>query len=320
MRNMLIPLIVKGISKITEKNRLTVLTYHRVGESYNQLYMNEDLFEQQLIWLKKYFNPMGLDEALILQKSGDLPERAVVLTIDDGYEDCYTKIFPLLKKHHLTATFFISTSGLIRGLLWDELISSSIMTLGIDITELNFDAKNYQLRTHNERLSCAFCIIKGLKYRPLAERNGLIRQLIEKTGHKKEKYQFLNEEKIVTLYKAGMGIGAHTVNHPILVCEDIENAKVEICESKRILEKIIENPVDYFAYPNGKKNIDFNLSHQKIVKECGFKAGFSTDWGSISESDDFYSLNRFTPWDHNEIKFSLRLALNFNEKYTRFRK
>jgi peptidoglycan/xylan/chitin deacetylase (PgdA/CDA1 family) len=98
--------------------------------------MDEDLFEQQLVWLKKYFNPMGLAEALEVQKTGELPERAIAITIDDGYEDSFTTILPLLKKHGLTATFFISTSGIEEGYLWDELVSSSILMLESDVREL----------------------------------------------------------------------------------------------------------------------------------------------------------------------------------------
>jgi hypothetical protein len=40
--------------------------------------MDEDLFEQQLVWLKKYFNPMGLAEALEVQKTGELPKELLL--------------------------------------------------------------------------------------------------------------------------------------------------------------------------------------------------------------------------------------------------
>ena len=137
------------------ENKLAILTYHRIGESYNQLFLDEYLFEQQLIWLKRYFNPVGLVEGLQLQQQGQLPKGSVAITVDDGYVDCYTKIFPLLKRHQLTATFFISTSGLKTGFLWDELISSAILTLAEDVLTLNFEGDIFPLRTHNERLTCA---------------------------------------------------------------------------------------------------------------------------------------------------------------------
>lgn len=313
----LIPAAINAVSALSGDNKLSVLTYHRVGESYNQLFKDEFLFEQQLVWLNKYFNPVGLAEGLQLQKQGKLPKRAVAITIDDGYVDSYTKIFPLLQKHQLNATFFISTSGLKRGYLWDELISSAILTMDLGVEEVEFFDKTYPLMTYNQRLACAKEITGKIKYRTMVERELLIEHLLHKTGQSNLNHQFLNEHQILSLHQAGMGIGAHTVSHPILTCEENHIARAEIIESKKVLEDIISAPVDFFAYPNGKKGIDFNEYHQQLVEECGFKAAFTTDWGCIdSSSTSPYALSRFTPWDVSEGKFSLRLALNFNKVFT----
>ena len=309
--------VLNGVVAVSGENKLGVLTYHRIGASYNQNFMDEHLFEQQLIWLKRYFNPVSLAEGLVLQQQGKLPKRAVAITIDDGYLDSYTKIFPLLKKHKITATFFISTSGLKSGFLWDELISSTILTLAVNVSELSFDGDKYPLTTYNQRLSCSKLIIEKVKYCSLQERERLIKLLLKQIGQPELCHQFLDEEQIITLHQAGMGIGAHTVNHPILACEDNATAKAEMLKSKRQLEEIIGKPVDFIAYPNGKKNIDFNEKHQELAKECGFKAAFSSDWGCINKSDDPFYFKRFTPWDATESKFSLRLALNFSGLYTR---
>jgi len=310
--------ILNTVMAASGKNKLAILTYHRVGESYNQLFLDEYLFEQQLIWLKRYFNPIGLAEGLLLQQQGRLPKRSVAITVDDGYLDSYTKIFPLLQKHELTATFFISTSGLKTGFLWDELIYSAILTLDKGVLEFNVEGDMLPLTTHNERLACAKKIIKKVKYCSLKERERLIALLLEQTEAPELSHQFLNEEQILSLHKAGMEIGAHTVNHPILTCESDSVAKAEILESKQHLEKIIGTPLKFFAYPNGKSTIDFNQKHQDIVKESGFEAAFTTDWGCVdSTSTNIYELKRFTPWDVTESKFSLRLALNFNSLYTR---
>lgn len=310
--------ILSVVIAASGENKLGILTYHRIGESYNQLFMDEYLFEQQLIWLKRYFNPIGLAEGLLLQQQGRLPKRSIAITVDDGYLDSYTKIFPLLQKHKLTATFFISTSGLKAGFLWDELISSAILTLDEEVLELDFEGDLFPLTTHNQRLACSKKIIEKVKYCSLKDRERLTNLLLKQTGEPKLSHQFLNEEHILSLHKAGMGIGAHTVNHPILTCENDSISKAEILDSKQKLEKIIEAPVKFFAYPNGKSNVDFNNNHQRIVKECGFEAAFTTDWGCVDPSStNAYELKRFTPWDVTEVRFSLRLALNFNGLYTR---
>lgn len=311
--------MVNTISRLSGSNKLGVLTYHRVGDSFNQLCMDESLFEQQLIWLKRYYNPIGLAEGLSMQKRGGLPERSIAISIDDGYVDSFTTIFPLLKKHGLEATFFISTSGITQGYLWDELVSSAIMQLPSTTESFIYLDKLYPIATYNQRIQCVKTVTTIIKYQTEEKRRYLIDMLLLQIGDPKLPNQFLTEQHIRTLSDEGMGIGAHTVNHPILTCEDEVTAKFEIMESKLQLEKITGKPIDFLAYPNGKYNVDFNDTHQKIAKECGFKAAFSTNWGCVSpKTNNYFALSRFTPWDITEFKFNLRLALNFSETYTRF--
>ena len=125
------------------------------------------------------------------------------------------------------------------------------------------------------------------------------------------KNQFVNATQIRTMHNAGMTIGAHTVNHPILLNESDSVARTEIAESKIQLESIIGEEVHYFAYPNGKYKLDFDNVHIDMVRELGFKAAFSTDWG-IAKLDlsSKYRLRRFTPWDKTLFRFCMRLIFN----------
>ncbi|MBI5412318.1 polysaccharide deacetylase family protein [Candidatus Peregrinibacteria bacterium] len=44
--------------------------------------------------------------------AGAIPKNPVMLTFDDGYEDFYTRAFPVIKKYHLRATLFVITGKL----------------------------------------------------------------------------------------------------------------------------------------------------------------------------------------------------------------
>jgi peptidoglycan/xylan/chitin deacetylase (PgdA/CDA1 family) len=292
------------------KNKLSILTYHRVGGSGDALAMDEGLFEQHLLWINRNFNPISLDEGLKLQAQGKLPRGSVAITVDDGYADSYTTIFPLLQRHHLTATFFISTIGFEKGCLWDELVAFNIMKTKQD--ELSFNNKVYSLRTVSDRLNCLTCCLSEIKYKTNLERDFLIEQIIAQTHNLETPQQFLTEAQVVALNNAGMGIGAHTHTHPILLQESDVVALDEIKQSKIILEKVLNSSVDYFAYPNGKYGIDFDIKHINMVKGLGFSAALSTDKGVLVNKDvDGFQIKRFTPWDETELKFVLRLALNY---------
>ena len=89
-----------------------VLMYHMVSEhlpknqsKFNRLRVIPKVFEKQLIWLKQNgFKSFTLSELVQLE---NIPEKSVVLTFDDGYEDNFTNAFPLLQKYGFKATIYI---------------------------------------------------------------------------------------------------------------------------------------------------------------------------------------------------------------------
>ena len=310
MNKFFIKYLIDSSAYLFGKNKLNILTYHRVGDSGSAVAMTEALFEQHLLWLKRYFNPIDLAEGIKLQKEGKLPPRSVAITIDDGYVDSYKIIFPLLQKYQLQATFFISTAGLEAEYLWDELVAYNIMNT--PIKTLEFNNVSYELTTQKERITCLMACLDKIKYHSVAERNALIEHLLQQTKQLNLADRFLTKEQISLLHKSGMGIGAHTHNHPILNNESDDFARKEIEQSKDVLEKIIKEPIHYFAYPNGKYTQDFENRHIEMVQSAGFKAAFSTDWGVLSDFEtECFQIKRFTPWNETELRFALRLALNY---------
>ncbi len=308
------------LNRFAGHNSFSVLNYHRVlpiatrGSEYA---LTPELFEQQLIWLKRHFHVLALSDAFSAASAGKLPRNCVVITIDDGFYDCYEYIYPLLLKNGLNATFFISTSGIELGYLWENQISDAIDNAKIGFNTVALAGQNFEIQTRDQKLISISHITELIKYKNIQQRNILINSLLTQLGSNTQPHRFLTEQQIRTMHENGMIIGAHTVHHPILALEDSDIALKEIKESKTHLENIIGAPVDYFAYPNGKFQQDFNADHIEMVRQLGFKAAFCTEWGVVTpDKDCLFQLKRFTPWDKNPAKFCLRLALNtFVERY-----
>ena len=110
--------------------------------------------------------------------------------------------------------------------------------------------------------------------------------------------------------QAGMQIGAHTVSHPILARLTDEQARTEIGDSKRFLEKLLGERITVFAYPNGKAGEDYLPQSVEVVRDLGFDAAVSTDWGASRKDDDPLQIKRFTPWDKTRLRFGVRLLRN----------
>ncbi|BFM08752.1 poly-beta-1,6-N-acetyl-D-glucosamine N-deacetylase PgaB [Halioxenophilus aromaticivorans] len=99
---------------------LIALCYHDVREDVRGD-MDEDEFAvstahliQHFQWLKdNNYQPVSLDQIEAARSGGQpLPERAVLLTFDDGYASFYQRIFPLLKLYNYPAVFALVTHWL----------------------------------------------------------------------------------------------------------------------------------------------------------------------------------------------------------------
>jgi len=92
-----------------------VLMYHSISyEKDNPIRLTAQKFEQQLKYLKDngYYTITLKNLYEYFMTDTKIPEKSVVLTFDDGYEDNYKVMFPLLKKYNFKATIFVITSDI----------------------------------------------------------------------------------------------------------------------------------------------------------------------------------------------------------------
>ena len=127
----------------------------------------------------------------------------------------------------------------------------------------------------------------------------------------------MRSEQVLELHRAGMEIGAHTVNHPILNALPDPQAREEIATGRAELEALIGAPVRTLAYPNGGPDRDYGQRHATMALEMGFDAAVTTAVGVSRAGDDVFQLPRFTPWDEQVPRWLMRLVAN--QRNTRFK-
>lgn len=96
-----------------------VLMYHRFGEDrFPSTSIRTDQFEAQLDYLASGDAEVIPLERLLesLAGNGDLPDHAVVITIDDAYRSVYDVAHPRLLEHRFPYTVFVATDGVDAGL------------------------------------------------------------------------------------------------------------------------------------------------------------------------------------------------------------
>ena len=91
---------------------IPVLLYHNIGH-YPKTMMEDGILPETFEFQMKFFsenewNIVTLEQAIShLTGSKKLPSNSLALTFNGGYKDAFTNVFPILKKYHLNATFFI---------------------------------------------------------------------------------------------------------------------------------------------------------------------------------------------------------------------
>lgn len=290
--------------------RLSILIYHRVLREADPLQPNiptARLFERHMRWLRCVFNILPLAEAVYRLQNGTLPSRAAAITFDDGYLDNYELALPILRRVGLPATFFIATGFLDGGLMWNDMVIESVRRCSSGRISLRTpDIEPLEISDDESKRAAISQLLPALKHLPLDERQSAAEELSRACGGAIASLM-MTSSQVVELHRAGMEIGGHTVNHPILAVLNEEEARWEIEQGKRDLESLLQSPVSLFAYPNGRLGEDYGPEHRRIAAKAGFTAAMATTWGVAGPDTDRYQLPRFTPWDRNPLRYVARL-------------
>ncbi len=117
--------------------QVSVLGYHRFeNPARDPLAITTEEFTAQLQAIKDSGVPVIPMADFLAWRRGEksIPERAIVITIDDGYDDTYTLAWPILKEFGFPFTFYVYTDYIDvggRAITWEEL--TEMKEGGVDI-------------------------------------------------------------------------------------------------------------------------------------------------------------------------------------------
>lgn len=281
-------------------DKLLIMIYHRVLPEPDLLqpeYPTADGFDRHMRLLRRYFRPISLADGFKGMQDNSLPARAVAVTFDDGYADNYEVALPLLKKHNIPATVFVSTGFLNGGMMWNDRVIEIIRGYAGD--EFDFETVGLGSMSLSDAAAKAKAVdqvLEQLKYLALKERLLAVDRLTTAIGSNVDGQLMMTDEQVIGLHQAGVAIGAHTVNHPILQSVALGDARQEIVQSRNYLENLLDTAITHFAYPNGRPHQDYSAEHVAVLPELGFDLAVSTAWGCATSHSDPYQLPRVSPW------------------------
>lgn len=292
--------------------RLSILIFHRVLPAPDPMFpdlVDAARFDAMVRLLARSFNVLPLGEAAARLATGTLPAGALSITFDDGYADNAEIALPVLQRHGVKATFFVSTGFLDGGRMFNDSVIECVRAARGDTADLgDFELGRRSLATPQARRQVVDELLPKVKYLGFDERERFIERLGHRLGTSRLPDDLMMRSTQVTdLHRAGMEIGGHTVRHPILRVLPDDEAEREIGQGRRRLEELTGAPVEVFAYPNGRPMQDYDARHVAMVRRLGFRAAVSTAAGTATAASDPFQLPRFTPWDQGAWRWTARL-------------
>jgi peptidoglycan/xylan/chitin deacetylase (PgdA/CDA1 family) len=297
---------------VFQRRKAVILMYHGFTErntndgvyDSDKLHVTVDEFTEHIQFLKDQYTiiPLGLFVKHCIDGL-PVPDKAVIITIDDGYRSTYTCAFPILQQHGVPATVFLPTDFIDRKhYLWTNRVEYALL-------KTSAPSLTVRIKNHEEELPCrdlpskqaAVRKIKSvLKQLPSSEIEQVVGALEEatrcsllRTASVPPMFEPLTWEQIEKMNASGLvTFGSHTTSHAILTRLHPPDITRELVCSKEIIESRLGMSCKFFCYPNGQPG-DFTDLTTSLIKETGFGCALTTVEGTNSSAEDLFTLKRY---------------------------
>ena len=285
-------------------SKLTVVMYHYVRNLEDSRYpgikgLELASFIEQVEFFIRNYNIITMEEVINCEKhKNHLPGKSLLLTFDDGYNEHFTNVYPVLKSFGIQGSFFIPAKAVLEHALLDVNKIHFILASLADSDELVLDLKNdinknkdkFGLKDFNSyfneyAIPSRFDVkevnfIKRMLQHVLPEtlRNKLTSKYFSKyVGIKEKPFSkelYMNTYQIKQLIRDGMHVGCHGYDHYWWNKLDTGSLKKEISKSKDFLQSLGCDMSKWTAcYPYGSSN-------EEVVSELerqGCNLAFTTE-------------------------------------------
>ena len=296
-----------------------ILVYHRIASlrpDSHALCTPPDQFREQMKYISRECHPIGLDDLLQAAASGQIPERAVAVTLDDGYLDGLTTASPMLSELGVPATFFINSDRLdVEHERWWDIFEQLFLESGGVPLELRLTVGEEQLqlstRTPVERAEALNRLNQAAWPLDASGRQRMLSDVLAWSGGSstpRSTHRLLTSNELRTLAsRPGHAIGSHSVHHLALTTQPSATVQKEISDDRAALQDLLQRPVHLFSYPYG----DFNAATVSAVANAGFRAAVTVQPGLVKAGINRLLLPRYEVTAADFARFPLRLQEMF---------
>ena len=303
-----------AISRYLQKQKLLVLCYHGVvakeilHESYldnEEAYLHRNAislskFRAQMQLIAKCFHPITAQDLVNwMDGNSSLPDYPVLVTFDDGFQNNADYAVPVLRQFGIPALFNLPTEyiGQVR-VLWPMEVDQIVLSWRhktIPMPEGNGDVGVSMRR--NDRFLLAEKIRSRCKRLPNEARNAYLDQVrsvaaLDRSAFDRDLVDFMDWPQVRKLAHEGFDIGSHSVTHPILSKLTDDELRQELTESKKTIERELNQPCRWITYPNGQPS-DFSPRVAEMAAAMGYELGFTLVEKFVVPDSRRFEIGRF---------------------------
>lgn len=251
--------------KLRNRQALTVVTFHRVlrrddprwETALSPWTLADDMFDECLAFFRRHYTVVTLDDVeASIAGARPLPPRGLLITFDDGFADNLDYALPLLRKHRLPGTVFVTSDVVGRKeRLWTEDLLWAFMAEHVHPREI---ARLHALLLgesdpdpDDPRL--IWDIVRRGPELQDAQVRAALSELDIDLNRITQPRQMLSRDDLAQLVASGVSIGAHGKTHTTLTSSS--DLATELRCPRAILSEIVtaqgQKSVDALSVPHG---------------------------------------------------------------------
>jgi len=246
--------------------------YHSIDDTGSTISISPQVFKKHLQYLKnRGFETVSIQEYFSTPPSENA--RKILITFDDGYQNLFSHALPILKEFSYTAVVLLVTDYVGKNPGW--LVRDQKLILDKIVSQWSLSEKN-----------------KGVELKKL---NNI------------SQFKLLSWEEIQEMKKEGMEFQSHSHTHPFASEISGEQVKLELEQSKSILEKTLGQKINAFGYPYTDYH---NPKIIELLKEMNYQGAFIGDQAIDENSiDSGYLITRLPLFEESTL-FDLSFFLS----------
>lgn len=238
-------------------HHLLIVLYHHVGPEEKHLRWlyhsrTQAQFEDDLRLFQQHFEPVTLPE-VYAHATGERPllRPSIHLTFDDGLSSIQEYAWPLLQQYGFAGSVYVNPDFITGpdmfyrmkvSYLIDEL-KQGLVPAAVELT----------MREHLKGRVSGKTILQQLQnirygQRHLLDELGSLAR-VEWQAYKQGHQIYLTENELAQLAKEGMGIGAHSLDHPLLSELSSYEQAQQVAESVAWVQQRLPEQPPVFAFP-----------------------------------------------------------------------